>query len=30
MATTSLAILPTILTLIIGLEKEKLEKKSFK
>ena len=30
MATTSLAILPAVLSLVIGLKKEKLEKKSFK
>ena len=30
MTTTSLAILPAVLSLVIGLKKEKLEKKSFK
>ena len=30
MTTTSLAILPAVLSLVIGLKKEQLEKKSFK
>ena len=30
MATTSLAILPAVLSLVIGLKKKKLEKKTFK
>ena len=30
MVTTSLAILPAVLSLIIGLKKEKLQKKSFR